>query len=94
MSRSYTPSHGGGRKRGTAMIVLIAAAAVVGTPYSGSFGLAGQTNGLTVTWAVTSGILPPRSTAPSHQAQPAEAHTKYQVQNQEHSERPVVSRSS
>ena len=33
--------------------------AVVGTPYSGAFGLAGQTSGLTVTWAVTSGTLPP-----------------------------------
>ena len=29
MSRSHTPSHGGGRKRDTAMIALIAAAAVV-----------------------------------------------------------------
>ena len=33
--------------------------AVVGTPYSGSFGLAGQTSGLTVTWAVSAGTLPP-----------------------------------
>jgi large repetitive protein len=34
--------------------------ATVGTPYSSSLGLAGQTNGLTVTWAVTGGgSLPP-----------------------------------
>jgi hypothetical protein len=33
--------------------------AVVGTPYSGTFGLAGQTSGLTVTWAVSAGTLPP-----------------------------------
>jgi large repetitive protein len=31
----------------------------VGTPYSGTFGLDGQTSGLTVTWTITSGSLPP-----------------------------------
>ena len=33
--------------------------ATVDVPYSGSLGVAGQTNGLTVTWAVTAGSLPP-----------------------------------
>jgi hypothetical protein len=33
--------------------------ATVGTPYSGSLGVTGQTNGLTVTWAITAGSLPP-----------------------------------
>jgi hypothetical protein len=33
--------------------------AIVGTPYSGSFGVNGQTNGLTVTWTLTAGSLPP-----------------------------------
>jgi large repetitive protein len=33
--------------------------ATVDTPYSGTFGLDGQTSGLTVTWVVTSGSLPP-----------------------------------
>jgi hypothetical protein len=33
--------------------------ATVGAPYSGSLGVTGQTNGLTVTWAITAGSLPP-----------------------------------
>ncbi len=38
---------------------LTAQQAVVGTPYSGSLGVTGQTSGLTVTYAITSGSLPP-----------------------------------
>jgi hypothetical protein len=33
--------------------------AEVGIPYSGSFGVAGQTSGLTVTWSLTAGSFPP-----------------------------------
>lgn len=33
--------------------------ATVGTRFSGAFGVAGQTSGLTVSWAVTAGSLPP-----------------------------------
>jgi hypothetical protein len=33
--------------------------AVVGTPFADGFGVNGQTSGLTVTWAITAGSLPP-----------------------------------
>lgn len=32
---------------------------VVGVPYSGALGVTGQTSGLTVSWAITGGSLPP-----------------------------------
>ena len=33
--------------------------AEVGIPYSGTFGVTGQTSGLTVTWSLTAGSFPP-----------------------------------
>jgi hypothetical protein len=41
------------------VVSINADSAVVGTPYSASLGVTGQTSGLTVTYAITSGSLPP-----------------------------------
>jgi hypothetical protein len=62
MSRSYTPSHGRGRKRGTATIALIAAAAVV--VIGGVAGAVTLTGGSPKTASLTSSPSSPSGTAP------------------------------